>query len=166
MKIYADEPWARYVLKIFFQTYNISDNEDFTISYGKNKEKGIEIRKGNVCSKNIVFKGENIPIFYCSNKITEDYLTNLFYYNDGSIAVTQDEDKNKIVVYADILKTCFNLLSRQEEINTPHDRLNRFQSKYCINQNLQKPLVNQYFQFLYYLSKNYLKENNDQSNLN
>ena len=45
MKIFADESWAKYVLKIFLKTFDIKNSKSI-ISYGKDiSENGIVILK-------------------------------------------------------------------------------------------------------------------------
>jgi len=152
MKIYADEPWVKYVFNTFLLHYPELKNEKETaISYGtKSIKNGIVILKGKKCKKVLEFNEESIPVYHhnSSKDIKGKVIAS---YTNGSSAITVDKSNNVIYLAADILKTSFVMLSRIHEQDTEKDELNRFQAKYLLNEDITYPLVNQYFEIVYKL---------------
>jgi len=162
MKILSEEPWVEYIIKTFFQTLNTQEKPDIDIAYGKEIEKnGLVFFKGEKCKKNIIFNNEKIPVHH-ENKNKKASGEIIIKYEDGEPAVFFDKDKNIIYSKIDIPQTCYVLLTRKEEINSPKDELNRFQFNNSIIKDLEIPLVNIYFDLIFYfiqiLSKNLGKD--------
>jgi hypothetical protein len=146
MKIYADEPWVKYVFNTFLLHYPELKNEKETaISYGtKSIKNGIVILKGTKCKKVLEFNEESIPVYH--HNLSKDMKGKVIAsYTNGSPAITFDESNNVIYLAADILKTSFVMLSRIHEKDTEKDELNRFQANYSLNEDVTYPLVNLFF---------------------
>ena len=148
MKIFADEKWAVYVLRVFLSTFNIKNN-DYTISYGKDISKdGIVIFKGNKSDKKLIYKNEIIPIYYTSTN-NKNLGESLYFFDDEKPAILYNIKSNKIYFNFDLIKASYIFLSRIIERETPKDDFGRFQAKFSKNQNIGYPIVNEYFQILY-----------------
>ena len=148
LRLYVDEPWAKYVLQSFISLYGLKNVLNITFSYGADlEERGIVVLKGKKCEKNLIFDGRLIPISHANvkEKIQGEPIA---YYDDATPAISYDKESKKVYMTADIVKTAFLLLSRAEEENTPKDKYERFQAKYSINKNVEKPIVNEYFWIL------------------
>jgi hypothetical protein len=160
LRLYVDEPWAKYVFQTFVDTYGIKNEENITFSYGADiEERGIVVLKGKKCKKKLIFDGRRIPISHANvkEKIPGEPIA---YYDDATPAVSYDKESKKVYMTADIIRTVFLLLSRAEEENTKKDKYGRFQAKYSINKDVEKPIVNEYFNVLLKLSKLILEDAN------
>ncbi len=152
MKIYAEEPWVKYVFKTFLLSYpEFKQEKEIAVSYGdKSIKNSIIILKGKKHKKILHFDGEKIPIYHVS--ITKNKKGEIISsYQDDSFAISFDKKNNTIYMNADVLKTSFLLLSRIHEKETPLDNLGRFQAKYTLHKDVTVPLVNEYFRVIYRL---------------
>jgi len=168
MKIYAEEPWVKYVFNTFLSRYpELKQEKEIAVSYGdKSIKNSIIILKGEKHKKILQFEGENIPIYHVSTtKNMKDEVISC--YQDDSFAISFDKKNNTIYMNADVLKTSFLLLSRIHEKETPLDNLGRFQAKYSLNDDVKRPIVNEYFCLLYKLitklSRNKIGQNSKKS---
>ncbi|UCH71920.1 MAG: polysaccharide deacetylase family protein [Thermoplasmatales archaeon] len=159
MKILSNKPWVNYIVKTFFRTLNIQKKPDLTISYDREiKKDGIVVFRGSHCKKNLKFKKEKIPIFH-ENKRKKMVGESILKFEDGSSAVSFDKRNNVIYCRADILQTCFLLLTRKEEKGSPKDEYNRFKYENSYIKEIETPIVNIYFEIMYYLLNLLLKKN-------
>jgi len=160
LRLYVDEPWAKYVFQTFISIYGLKNALDITFSYGADiEERGIVILKGKKCEKKLIFDGRRIPISHANvkEKIQGEPIA---YYDDETPAISYDKELKKVYLTADIIKTAFLLLSRAEEENTPKDKYGRFPAKYSINKNVENPIVNEYFGIIFNLLKLILEDAN------
>ena len=171
-KLKNNGEWIRYVMGVYHTIYkkyfvwsdrqmNGGDEKTnlLTLYYGYKIPSGknlLIILPGKLGEeKKLDIKGltvDNVPVYHYRElppwHTSRGYIDVVLKYVDGGVAAIYNRKQNSVILGADLLRTSFILLSREEEKNAELDEYGRFDYRKTIVRNIDVPIVNEYFYLL------------------